>query len=377
MKYGFTGIIAVLALLAVVAAGLLATTFGANSVAEADEPDDEVLKIVEKLIAERGGGIKLHENDKLQLPDDPKQGISYSLELADPDEEADESDTKPKSAIRFNLPVTDAHQNLNVQNKGDFALYTGDTYDIAVNASHSGFAAYVVIRNEEAPTAYEFAYALPKGFKLSEGSNGGMLVLDDQNQYIGFIEAPWAFDADGASVKTQFKLRDGVLVQTVEHADAAYPVVADPWWNLGWQVARHKLHNVERKWCEKGDNEKICIVAYGNHGTKAMTATLLYHQNWFRNNASDAFRHCYWSARMTIGMGSSTAEFILDLHEQEPGQPAAEKRMDERNNSVGSGLGSRISSYSSVRTTCRHWSFNSKGPLQLSLDDWKRFASPE
>ena len=377
MNRSVTGIIAVLALLAVLALGLLVTTFGVGSVAEADEPDDEVLKIVAKLIAERGGGIKLRENDNLQLPDDPKQGISYSLELTDADKGEDQSDSKPKKAIRFNLPVTDAHQNLSVQNKGDFALYTGDTYDMAVNASHSGFAAYVVVRNEEAPTAYEFGYELPKGFKLSEGNNGGILVLDDQSQYIGFIEAPWAFDANGESVTTAFKLRNGALVQTVDHTGATYPVVADPWWNLGWQAARHKLHAVEKKWCEKGDNEKTCIVAYGNHGTKAMAATVLYHQNWFRNNASDAFRHCYWSARMTIGMGTSTADFILDLHEQEPGQPAGEKRMDEWNNSVGTGLGSRISSYRSVRTTCRHWSFNSKGPLQLSLDDWKRFASPE
>ena len=37
-------------------------------------------------------------------------------------------------------------------------------------------------------------------------------------------------------MRTVFKLRDGVLVQAIEHQGAAYPVVADPDVSLGWAI---------------------------------------------------------------------------------------------------------------------------------------------
>lgn len=45
---------------------------------------------------------------------------------------------------------------------------------------------------------------------------------------MGASAPPWSFDADGNAVETGYSVRDSALFQTVSHADAEYPVVADP-----------------------------------------------------------------------------------------------------------------------------------------------------
>ena len=86
------------------------------------------------------------------------------------------------------------------------------------------------------PSANEFSHDLPAGFKLSDDGEGGIEVLNARQEVVGVIAAPWAVDANGVAVQTEYKLRGGVLVQTVNHIGAAYPVVADPSVTLGWNV---------------------------------------------------------------------------------------------------------------------------------------------
>jgi hypothetical protein len=62
---------------------------------------------------------------------------------------------------------------------------------------------------------------------------------------VGGIEAPWARDADGRAVPTEYRIEGDSLVQTVRHQGAAYPVVADPW--LGMDLIQGaKCHAVSR-----------------------------------------------------------------------------------------------------------------------------------
>jgi len=57
---------------------------------------------------------------------------------------------------------------------------------------------------------------------------------------------------------------------------------------------------------------------------------------------TDAFRHCYWSCRMTQEMTAHIAKTIGTIHEDcTPNNPAGERAMDEFNNAVGRRLGSK------------------------------------
>lgn len=57
------------------------------------------------------------------------------------------------------------------------------------------------------------------------------------------------------------------------------------------------------------------------------------------NDASDAFRHCFWSALLARDIGEADAKVFTDLHESSPMNPVLEKSMDLHNNRVGISIG--------------------------------------
>lgn len=58
-----------------------------------------------------------------------------------------------------------------------------------------------------------------------------------------------------------------------------------------------------------------------------------------RNDKSDAFRHCFWSATLARDLGYFGAKMFTDAHETNPANPPDEKAMDLHNNSVGLKIG--------------------------------------
>ena len=366
-------------------AALLVATFGVANTARADGPDDDELRKITELIAKQKGEyqVKLQDNDNLSVPDDPKEGIDYRMEFDYSNVETSETVTKSDGVMRLYLPATDSHKDLILHDDGNLAIYTGDSYHIAVDASQHGFAVYVAISKATAPTAYEFDYELPKGSKLSEDSKGGIKIMNSDDEIVGVIQAPWAFDANGESVTTGFKLRDGMLVQSVEHAGAAYPVVADPSFNVRYKIAKRHMHQGEIDWCDASEaNTELCIQAYGNHGITDIVVTLRVYAHYGGDGFADAFQHCYWSARMTIGLGYADAKTIGDLHEHDsPDYTPARERMDQWNNRQGRNLGDRlrgtVGPYTGAEKICRNWAANSTGPLQLHLEDHERFEDSQ
>ncbi len=57
------------------------------------------------------------------------------------------------------------------------------------------------------------------------------------------------------------------------------------------------------------------------------------------NDISDAFRHCYFAAILSRYLGYYDAMTYLKAHEDFPGNPPNEKRMDMRNNYIGADIG--------------------------------------
>ena len=57
------------------------------------------------------------------------------------------------------------------------------------------------------------------------------------------------------------------------------------------------------------------------------------------NGPADAFRHCYWNARMTMEFGATKAKKIADTHERYGNGDPGATAMDYHNNHVGRSLG--------------------------------------
>lgn len=125
-------------------------------------------------------------------------------------------------------------------------VYPADDTGVAtaVQPLDSGVRIQTVLADADAATS--FSYTL-EGVDLAIQPDGsialypeGTLTSGVTATGIGFIDAPWAFDAAGAAVPTHYEVAGDTFVQIVEPpADAAYPVVADPtaWWGMYWNVS--------------------------------------------------------------------------------------------------------------------------------------------
>lgn len=150
------------------------------------------------------------------------------------------------------------------------------------------------------------------------------------------------------------------------------------------------LNEAERTWCTQSrDNLLDCAEAYGLHAARG--ADDAQNRLWpdtdpnrrdQRDWERDAFRHCYWSARMRIAMVEEMARGFLTRHETLPCNPRDERVMDENNNESGLSIGADILStvpqsgpigdvnqerYVRAEATCDRWV--REGNLAMIRDD--------
>ena len=111
-------------------------------------------------------------------------------------------------------------------------------------------------------------------------------------------------------------------------------------------------------YCINPFNTAACFAAQGHADVASASAQSLFPTS-LHNGKGDAYRHCYWNARMTIDIGATKAKEIGDAHEAGSSGPQAEKNMDLANNATGRSIGGSASGstkeakYSSASTTCR------------------------
>ena len=121
------------------------------------------------------------------------------------------------------LPGSDAPHGLAaVDGSGTVSTVTATLND------DGAFLAVLIIDDADDPTEFRFQGAVPSGHTAEVQSNGSVTIYDASGNPAGGWAAPWAQDAEGASVSTSFAVEGNTLVQTVNHIGHAYPVIADP-----------------------------------------------------------------------------------------------------------------------------------------------------
>ena len=148
-------------------------------------------------------------------------------------------------------------------------VYSGDNVGKTVQATQEGVRISTVIKSAEAATEYVHQLKLPDGAKamrLSEyqlsaeddqnakaaagavskqdqgattntNTNAGadpIIIVDKESKLLGMFAEAWAKDASGKEISTSYEIRDGALVQKVDHKQQGvqYPVVADPYFGV-------------------------------------------------------------------------------------------------------------------------------------------------
>ena len=111
--------------------------------------------------------------------------------------------------------------------------YGSDSEDLAVTASvsESGVQIAAVLGSASAPTDVVYGLDLPDGASATIQPDGSVfIVAADGETMLGGFGAPWAIDASGAALETNYSIEGDSLIQHVAvTGDTEFPVVADPY----------------------------------------------------------------------------------------------------------------------------------------------------
>ncbi|KAI5819478.1 secreted protein [Pyronema omphalodes] len=110
----------------------------------------------------------------------------------------------------------------------------------------------------------------------------------------------------------------------------------------------------ELRYCANPLNTFACYKARGHANEASKAAAANFPANSLHNGKGDAFRHCYWNARMAIDIGVKKAKEIATRHEDGSTGPQREKNMDLANNETGRGIGVRTKTYGKALNECRN-----------------------
>ncbi len=167
--------------------------------------------------------------------------------------------------------------------------------DVGVQSVSDGARLLSVANSAAASHKMTYTFSLPAGAQLvpatasldDENNNDPDLtpttyVIVQNDQIIGDIEAPWAKDANGASVPTSYTVSGNQLIQTVDFTSAnAFPVVADPKVSFGWWIyTRWSRAEVRRVALKIGGGAAVitavCDLIPNHHVSTLCKAVTLY-----------------------------------------------------------------------------------------------------
>lgn len=132
--------------------------------------------------------------------------------------------------ITINLPDASQAQTGTITQNGVVAFPTMDNHANAVQAEETGGVRIIqVLNGPDAPEEFHYELGLPEGSSITKEEDGSLKIHTPTADY--GMSPPWAYDANGKKVWTQF-FTDGVsgIDLVVNHwgEDVAYPITADP-----------------------------------------------------------------------------------------------------------------------------------------------------
>lgn len=106
------------------------------------------------------------------------------------------------------------------------------------------------------------------------------------------------------------------------------------------------LNGAEARFCAQPGNWGKCASAKPAADNALARSQAKFDSDSPNQGKGDAYRHCYWSARMTIDNGAGEAQGFGDRHEA--GSSGRDKEMDLANSATGRSVGQSYRTYDSA-----------------------------
>ncbi len=150
----------------------------------------------------------------------------------------------------------------------------------------------------DAPSSYRFELDLPPGARMVPAADGGIVVLkgsEKNGEAVATIAAPWARDANGASVPVRYEIADRTSI--VMHVDLTAPglvapVIADPWVQWSWHGVTVHFSRSETAWI--GSVGQYGCPYFGGWPAVACTVVVATMSWAFRTAASHGYCLSVW-----------------------------------------------------------------------------------
>ncbi|MFD8914759.1 DNRLRE domain-containing protein [Streptomyces sp. NPDC059575] len=207
-----------------------------------------------------------------------------------------------------------------------------DADTVAVRTGTGSVEVFHLLRSANAPQSFSYRVDLQPGQEITPVDNNTLMVSDAQGDASTFISAPEAFDALGNSIPVSMRLSGNNIIVSLAPAAGQtvhYPILLDPGYGFG------DLTPAEKRYCTT--NPYDCDKAHKDAEKAFKEAQDRYPDNTLFQGTGDAFRHCYWNARMEINIDHETAYEVATRHESE--SRGVDKEMDLRNNKIGRKIG--------------------------------------
>ncbi|VXC31896.1 hypothetical protein MICRO8M_90082 [Microbacterium sp. 8M] len=107
-------------------------------------------------------------------------------------------------------------------------MYEAGNYGVVTGKNTNGTnAGFLVLRDASAASTYRFTIGDP-GTTLRLNDDGTVTVLNANGQFVNYLSAPWARDANNRDLPTSYSVEGNNITQHIDTTGAAFPVVADP-----------------------------------------------------------------------------------------------------------------------------------------------------
>ncbi|WP_146245086.1 hypothetical protein [Curtobacterium sp. MCLR17_045] len=142
-----------------------------------------------------------------------------------------DTETGATSNLSAGLPFAATASTARSEANGIVSFDNGNgSYTVPVSHADGSLAINTVLTGPSSPTSFAYPLELPKGGSVSVEDNGAVQIEDASGMPVGFVDAPWAVDANGADVPTKFVVSGNVVTQQIDTSapGVQFPVVADP-----------------------------------------------------------------------------------------------------------------------------------------------------